>query len=116
MLNGERGPHNPLIALASREGSLASRRARPGKTRKRCGQRPDRRDSVAPLDLFHMILDISSGMDYLHVVKQENHFVAELWRYLAPFIDTSSQSYLSLDGIAARKGVSDHVLADADVP
>lgn len=49
-------------------------------------------------------------------VKQESRFVAELYRYLAPFIDTSKALYLSLDGIAARKGVSDNLFADADVP
>lgn len=49
-------------------------------------------------------------------MKQESRFVAELYRYLAPFIDTNSPFYLSLDGIAARKGVSDRVFADPDVP
>jgi hypothetical protein len=49
-------------------------------------------------------------------VKQESRFVADLYRYLAPFIDTDSPLYLSLDGIAARKAVSDSVFVDPDVP
>ena len=49
-------------------------------------------------------------------MKQESRFVAELYRYLAPFIDTSRPLYVSLDGIAARRGVSDNVFSDPDVP
>jgi hypothetical protein len=49
-------------------------------------------------------------------MKQESRFVAELYRYLAPFIDTSSHLHLSLDGEAAKKGVSDRVFTDPDVP
>ena len=49
-------------------------------------------------------------------MKQEHRFVADLYRYLSPFIDTSKELYLSLDGIAARRGVADKTFADADVP
>src|SRR4051794_15694829 len=49
-------------------------------------------------------------------MRQEHRFVAELYRYLAPFIDTSADVYLSLDGIAARRGVSSKKFDDADVP
>lgn len=49
-------------------------------------------------------------------MRQESRFVAELYRYLAPFIDTGKQFCLSLDGIAARKGVLEEVFADPDVP
>lgn len=49
-------------------------------------------------------------------MKQESRFVAELYRYLAPFIDTAKPLYISLDGIAARVGVSGNVFTDPDVP
>jgi hypothetical protein len=49
-------------------------------------------------------------------VRQESRFVAELYRYLAPFIDTRTPSYVSLDGIAARKGVVDNMFVDPDIP
>ena len=49
-------------------------------------------------------------------MKQESRFVAELYRYLAPFIDATSPLYLSLDGIAAQKGVRDGEFIDPDVP
>ena len=49
-------------------------------------------------------------------MKQESRFVAESYRYLAPFIDTGAHLHLGLDGEAAKKGVSDSVFADPDVP
>ena len=49
-------------------------------------------------------------------MRQENKFVAELYRYLAPFIDTKKTIHLSLDGMAAKNGVNQGILDDADVP
>ncbi len=49
-------------------------------------------------------------------MKQEHRFVAELYRYLAPFVDTDHDVFLSLDGIAARSGVNAGVFIDPDVP
>ncbi|HZT60273.1 MAG TPA: hypothetical protein VFA21_16840 [Pyrinomonadaceae bacterium] len=49
-------------------------------------------------------------------MKQESRFVAELYRYLSPFIDTDKELYLSLDGMTARKGVSNSKFVDPDVP
>jgi hypothetical protein len=49
-------------------------------------------------------------------MKQEFLFVAELYRYLVPFIDTDKPRYLSLDGIAARQGVPQGYFEDHDVP
>ena len=49
-------------------------------------------------------------------MRQEHRFVADLYRYLAPFIDTARPIYLSLDGEAAKKGVTERVFDDADVP
>lgn len=49
-------------------------------------------------------------------MRQEHRFVADLYRYLAPFIDASRKLFLSLDGIAARRGVSDGHFTDPDVP
>jgi hypothetical protein len=49
-------------------------------------------------------------------VRQEHRFVADLYRYLAPFIDTTRPIYLSLDGEAAKKGVTEQIFGDADVP
>lgn len=49
-------------------------------------------------------------------MKQEHRFVAELYRYLSPFIDSNKPIYLSLDGIAASKGVQEKLFKDADVP
>ena len=49
-------------------------------------------------------------------MKQESRFVAELYRYLAPFIDTARELYVSLDGMAARQGVLGGHFTDPDVP
>lgn len=49
-------------------------------------------------------------------MKQEHRFVAELYRYLAPFVDTTHDIFLSLDGIAAMGGVDSGVFADVAVP
>lgn len=49
-------------------------------------------------------------------MKQEQRLVAELYRYLAPFIDTTQEIYLSLDGQAARTAVRAGRFADPDIP
>lgn len=49
-------------------------------------------------------------------MKQKHRFVADLYRYLAPFIDTTRELFLSLDGIAARRGVAGGHFTDPDVP
>jgi hypothetical protein len=49
-------------------------------------------------------------------VKQEHRFVADPYRYLAPFIDTRRELFISLDGIAARRGVAGGHFTDPDVP
>jgi hypothetical protein len=49
-------------------------------------------------------------------MRQEHRFVADLYRYLAPFIDPDKPIYLSLDGEAAKKGVREKVFDDGDVP
>jgi hypothetical protein len=48
--------------------------------------------------------------------KREHQFVAETYRYLAPFIDSSKGVYLSLDGEAAKQGVLQGIFQDACVP
>ena len=49
-------------------------------------------------------------------MKQEHRFVADLYRYLAPFITDEKPFYLSLDGEAAKKGVKEGLFKDADIP
>ncbi len=49
-------------------------------------------------------------------MKQENRLVAELYRYLAPFIDTKKDIYICLDGQAAETGVSNGTLIDSVLP
>lgn len=49
-------------------------------------------------------------------MKQENRLVAELYRYLAPFVDTTKDIYVCLDGQAADNGVSKGRLIDAVLP
>src|SRR5438270_2454272 len=49
-------------------------------------------------------------------MKQEHRFVADLYRYLAPFVDREKTIYVSLDGEAAKKGVSEKLFNDSDVP
>lgn len=48
--------------------------------------------------------------------KQEHRFVAELYRFLAPFVDVEAGVYLSLDGMAALRGVEAKIFEDSDVP
>jgi hypothetical protein len=49
-------------------------------------------------------------------MKQEHRLVAEIYRFLAPFIDASENIYLCLDGQAARTGVAAGHFSDPDVP
>jgi hypothetical protein len=49
-------------------------------------------------------------------MKQEHRLVAEIYRFLAPFIDAREEIYLCLDGQAARSGVNDGRFSDPDVP
>ena len=49
-------------------------------------------------------------------MKQEHRLVAEIYRFLAPFINASNDIYLCLDGQAARTGVTDGRFSDPDVP
>jgi hypothetical protein len=49
-------------------------------------------------------------------MKQEHKLVAELYRYLAPFINTEHEIYISLDGQAAITGVGKGTFVDSVVP
>ena len=49
-------------------------------------------------------------------MKQEHRFVAELYSLLKPFIDVSQPLFLSLDGEAAKKGVTEEIFEDSHVP
>jgi hypothetical protein len=49
-------------------------------------------------------------------MKQEHRLVAEFYRYVAPFIDTTKEIYLSLDGQAARTAVGSGRFVDPDIP
>ncbi len=49
-------------------------------------------------------------------MKQEHRFVAQLFGYLAPFVDDAKPLYLSLDGEAAKKGVRESHFKDPTVP
>lgn len=49
-------------------------------------------------------------------MKQEHRLVAEIYRYIAPFIDTIKEIYLSLDGQAAKTAVVAGWIIDADIP
>ena len=49
-------------------------------------------------------------------MKQEQRLVAEVYRYLAPFVDTSKDVFVSLDGQAAITGVKQGRLKDSTIP
>lgn len=49
-------------------------------------------------------------------MKQEQRLVAELYRYIAPFIDASKDVYVSLDGQAALLGVQANRFLDGTIP
>lgn len=49
-------------------------------------------------------------------MKQEHRLVAEIYRYIAPFIDTTKEIYLSLDGQAAKTAVGAGRFVDPDIP
>ena len=49
-------------------------------------------------------------------MKQEQRLVAELYRYIAPFLDISKDVFVSLDGQAALLGVKAGRFADGTLP
>ena len=49
-------------------------------------------------------------------MKQEHRLVAEIYRFIAPFIDTTQEIYLSLDGQAAKTAVGAGRFTDPDIP
>lgn len=49
-------------------------------------------------------------------MKQEHKLVAELYRYLAPFINIDHDVFVSLDGQAALSGVEKGTFSDRTVP
>ena len=51
-------------------------------------------------------------------MKQENRFVAQLFHYLAPFVDMERELFICVDGGAAthHAGLADAPLLDANVP
>jgi hypothetical protein len=49
-------------------------------------------------------------------MKQEHRLVAEIYRFIAPFIDTTKEIYLSLDGQAAKTAVGAGRFTDPDIP
>jgi len=51
-------------------------------------------------------------------LKQENRFVAQLFHYLAPFVDLERDLFICVDGFAARQnsGAQSSPLLDPDVP
>lgn len=49
-------------------------------------------------------------------MKQENRLVAELYRFIAPFIDTTKDLFVSLDGQAASTATKAGRFADAALP
>lgn len=49
-------------------------------------------------------------------MKQEHRLVAEIYRFVAPFIDTTKEIYLSLDGQAAKTAVGAGRFMDSDIP
>lgn len=55
-------------------------------------------------------------MKQVRLMKQEQRLVAEVYRYLAPFIDTNRGIYLSLDGQAAEIGVQEGLFDHPTIP
>ncbi len=49
-------------------------------------------------------------------MKQEHRLVAELYRFIAPFIDTKKDIFISLDGQAASTATKAGRFADAALP
>ena len=49
-------------------------------------------------------------------MKQEHRLVAELYRFIAPFIDTTKDIFVSLDGQAASTATKAGLFADAALP
>ena len=49
-------------------------------------------------------------------MKQEQRLVAEVYRFLAPFVDTTKPIYISLDGQAAQTGLRKGLFTDSTIP
>jgi hypothetical protein len=49
-------------------------------------------------------------------MKQEHRLVAEVYRWLAPFVDTQHDIYISPDGQAAKTAVAAGRFKDPDIP
>lgn len=49
-------------------------------------------------------------------MKREHFLVAELYRHLATFVNADREIYLSLDGVAAQRGVREQLFKDSNVP
>ena len=49
-------------------------------------------------------------------MKQEQRLVAEVYRFLAPFVDTAKNVYVSLDGQAAEMGVQGGLFEHPTIP
>jgi len=49
-------------------------------------------------------------------MKQEHKLVAEIYRYIASFIDADEQVYICLDGQAADNGVRQGLFTDGTIP
>ena len=83
---------------------------------------PARWNSLIPKDFTSMLpkrLSFHAGLIACcreWIMKQEHHFVANLYHYLFPFVDSAKPIYVSLDGEAAKNGVKERRFADKDVP
>ena len=49
-------------------------------------------------------------------MKQEQRLVAEVYRFLAPFVDTTESIYISLDGQAAQTGMAKGLFTHPTIP
>lgn len=49
-------------------------------------------------------------------MKQEHRLVAEVYRWLAPFVGATQDVYLSPDGQAAKTAVAAGRFVDSDIP
>ena len=49
-------------------------------------------------------------------MKQEQRLVAEVYRFIAPFVDTTKNIYVSLDGQAAEMGVQQGLFTHPTIP
>ncbi len=75
---------------------------------------------LPPLPQFHF-LDFVDLLSYPRLsggshMKQEHRLVAEVYRWLAPFVDTQHDIYISPDGQAAKTAVAAGRFKDPDIP